>query len=467
MLGEPSSSGVVADADVEIVRWPGARMLAVPTSVGGLDGEVVERDGAPVRLVPLSSAAAARVRELVPWTRPTPFGSTGSSFGFGDRLGRATPGHIEALRRSPSSLRPVLAQQSARELERTGRTFADVLDATTWAVLDVSWRDGFGADADHLKTAADIAAALAAGFTMLTLDPSDHVDASAARSSGSELERRVRDLPWAGLDDDWAAMRRRHAGRLREDGALARAAATYGAALAQVAALLRGIPDETARTLDIEISFDETDLPTSSFDHAFLATELRRLRVPFTSLALRFEGRWEKAVDLGGDLAGVRRSIAAHAAVVDRLGPYRLGVHSGSDKPTLYPLLAEVGRDWHVKTSGTSYLEALRVVARHDPEVMRDVLAVSAANLERDRATYAIAGAAVLPDPHDLDESELATLLDRPATRQGLHVTYGAVLGDADLRPRLHSALDDLADEYTGTLAAHFALHLDPLAALA
>jgi hypothetical protein len=39
------------------------------------------------------------------------------SFGFGDRLGLATPGHIAACRRG--CLMPIFAQQSIREMTRT------------------------------------------------------------------------------------------------------------------------------------------------------------------------------------------------------------------------------------------------------------------------------------------------------------------------------------------------------------
>ena len=51
--------------------------------------------------------------------------------------------------------------------------------AALWAVLQEGWRSGFGADADHLKTPADVNRMAAAGFTMFTIDPSDHVDQHA------------------------------------------------------------------------------------------------------------------------------------------------------------------------------------------------------------------------------------------------------------------------------------------------
>jgi tagaturonate epimerase len=54
---------------------------------------------------------------MEPAARPRPLGTTGSSFGFGDRLGLATPGHVRALL-AAGAVAPALAQQSARELER-------------------------------------------------------------------------------------------------------------------------------------------------------------------------------------------------------------------------------------------------------------------------------------------------------------------------------------------------------------
>ena len=72
------------------------------------------------------------------------------TFGFGDRLGLANPAHIRSL--DKSQFKPILAQQSIRELSRTNRTPGEVMDAAVWAVFQEGYHDGFGADADHLKT---------------------------------------------------------------------------------------------------------------------------------------------------------------------------------------------------------------------------------------------------------------------------------------------------------------------------
>jgi len=69
------------------------------------------------------------------------------------------------------------------------------------------------------------------------------------------------------------------------------------------------------------------------------------------SLAPRFIGDFEKGVDYKGDVAQLERSLADHAALARQLGPYKLSLHSGSDKLTLYPILARVTNGcFHVKS---------------------------------------------------------------------------------------------------------------------
>jgi hypothetical protein len=458
----------LADGRAQLVCVAGRRMLSVPASVEGFEGPLVEADGATTRLVPATPAAAARLRNLVPALRPRPLGPDCSSFGFGDRLGLATAGHVRALREAGSTLEPVLAQQSVRELERTGRSFQEVLDAAMWGALEAGWASGFGADADHLRTVDQVESAVSAGYTMLTLDPSEHVNASAARAQGVELEHRVRELPWPALEDDWEAMKRRHAAHTPSTGGdveLARTAAVFGAALAHLATLSRAIENSTD-TLDVEISIDETDIPTSSFAHTFLAVELGRLAVRFTGLAPHFPGHWEKGVDLAGDLAEIERGIKTHVRVAAEHGSYKLSVHSGSDKFSVYPLLAESGT-WHVKTSGTSYLEALRVLAHIDPPLFRDVLTLARTHIARDRHGYAIATSAAVPDDSALADASLAALLDDADARQCLHVTFGTVLSDVRVGPGLLEVVQSASDQYADALEHHFERHLAPLKALA
>ena len=69
-------------------------------------------------------------------TSPTPLGLQ-KSFGFGDRLGLATPGHFAAARKFDFA--PIFAQQSIRELERTQRTAQEVVCAAQTALTRLGY----------------------------------------------------------------------------------------------------------------------------------------------------------------------------------------------------------------------------------------------------------------------------------------------------------------------------------------
>ncbi len=84
---------------------------------------------------------------------PAPLGLR-RSFGFGDRLGLATPGHLAALR--GSRFYGIFAQQSIREMARTERTPDEVMRAAVNALQAAGFNEEWGADADHLKTEQDV-----------------------------------------------------------------------------------------------------------------------------------------------------------------------------------------------------------------------------------------------------------------------------------------------------------------------
>src|SRR5262245_50684698 len=122
------------------------------------------------------------------------------SFGFGDRIGLATPGHIEAMKRAGAGFVPIYAQQSIREMTRTGRTPQQVVDAAIEGMQQSGWTGPSGADADHLKTPADVDVTAAVGFTFYTIDPSGDVDSKADDYDEPTLRAKfaeVRDsVPW-------------------------------------------------------------------------------------------------------------------------------------------------------------------------------------------------------------------------------------------------------------------------------
>lgn len=445
-----------------------------------LEGERSDHLGAVLVVGPTSAANASVLRERFPWLVAAPLGVS-TSVGLGDRLGLATPGHVRAMRLAGPGIRPVFAQQSMREMARTGRTPRQVMDDAMWGVFAEGWREGFGADADHLKEPADIDQALAAGFTLFTIDPGAHVDTSAETAGAPELGQALDSLPWAGLEDSASALRSRFLGRtfdcdgmpvVFDESTLARAAVKYARAVVQVTTMYRRLRHVATRPFEMEVSVDETDQPTSHAEHVYLACELARLGVRWVGLAPRFVGRFEKGVDYLGDLCAFEQHFAGHAAVARAFGPYKISLHSGSDKFSVYPIAARHANGLvHLKTAGTSYLEAVRTVAQLDAPLFRRMYAVARERYEVDRASYHVSARLdQAPEPDAVADADLVALVDDFHAREILHVTFGSVLAARDgagttrLGARLIALLSRHAEAYAANLERHFAKHLRPFA---
>jgi len=442
--------------------------------LGTFRGTPSTHDKQILLVCPPTHANAAVLRSALPWLNPAPLGLR-TSAGCGDRLGLATPGHIRAARAVGGTIGMIFAQQSIREMTRTGRSPDDVMDDATWGIFQEGWREGVGADADHLKTTADIDLCTAAGFTSFTFDPGAHVDATADTDDEAAVRAKYVALPWPDLATTAHDLQVAYVGKrievedrdlVLDEETLLRAAAKYGRAMAHVATLYRHLTSiRSADAVELEVSVDETDTPTSHAEHLFIARELHRLGVCWVSLAPRYVGRFEKGVDYIGDLAAFRADLAGHAAIARALGPYKLSVHSGSDKFSIYGIAADLTRGLvHLKTSGTSYIEALRAAASFDPALFREILAFAIDRYETDKASYLVsAQLANVPRPEDLPDQDLPGLLEQSDARQALHVTFGSVLKTPALRQRLMAGLVQHEETYYDVLERHFVRHLKPL----
>lgn len=374
----------------------------------------------------------------LPGMKPVPLGLK-KSFGFGDRLGLATPGHYAAFKKYKFA--PIFAQQSIREMERTQRTPQDVVGAATDALKQLGHTGAWGADADHLKLPEHVDRTAAAGFCFFTIDPSEYVGKGTLTPELKSLYPKLAGLPAA--------------------------AVKYGAALEHCGRMGQHIAKVMGnRPFEIEISVDETDDPTTPDEHRFIAMELKRHRVPnVVSVAPRFVGHFEKGIDFKGDLKQFEASLKEHVAIARDLGPYKISVHSGSDKFSVYPIVGRVcGELLHVKTAGTSYLEAMRVVARTNPGLFTEIAEFCRGRFATDRKSYHIsatdAQVAALPK---FTGKEEAVYLDEVAGRQLLHVTFGSVLTNPNYKPRILEVLHKQTALHAELLDKHFTKHLSLL----
>lgn len=409
------------------------------------------------------------------------------SFGFGDRIGLATPGHVAAMQEAGAGILPIFPQQSIREMTRTARTPAQVMSDALLAAEKSGWREAIGADADHLKTPADVDATAAVGFTFFTIDPSGHVDQRADDYSNQLLQEKFDalkgEVPWIdGYRNRRVTLSTGTTLDLNEE-ACVRAAVKYGRAINAAVSLadhICSVQTAANREYEIELSVDETDQPTTLAEHYIIAEQTLSRGMKLVSLAPRFIGDFEKGVDFKGSLAALDHSLADHAAIAKLLGPYKLSLHSGSDKLSMYASLARATNGcFHVKTAGTSYLEALRVVARHDASLFRRLIDFARDHYERDKATYHVSATLDsapttkdCPDVLELEQHYLEQWCDVPQGRgftkpgrQILHCTFGSTLTDPELGPAVKELLAANVATYSEILREHFVRHLEALKA--
>ena len=439
-------------------------------------GDFTEISSYPVLKCELNAVNAQVLRSRFHFTNPVLIGKT-NSYGFGDRLGNAGPAHLRAVRNT--GFKPVLAQQSIRELDRTNRTAQEVMDAACWAVFQEGYTAGFGADADHLKTTDHIDRMVKAGFTMFTIDPSNFVVNEAQTMNSEELEEAFYSLPWKRLMDQPEALLDRYWTKKFELGNdlvinpnkqnLLIGMVKYGKVITHTKEMADYIknsyPDHPC---ELELSVDETELPTTPFEHFLIASELNRLGIHLVSLAPRFCGSFEKGIDFKGDLQQFRKEYEKHLAIASHFGGYKLSIHSGSDKFLVYKTIGSIDSgSVHVKTAGTSYLEALRTIAEVNPELFREILIYSMNRFNEDKKTYHISAKIKNITPYiSLEDNQLPTLLNDNDTRQVLHVAYGSILSgnseDKSFKKQLMRSLEENEHLHEKNLVYHFNKHLNP-----
>jgi hypothetical protein len=412
---------------------------------------------------PLIHENAVILRKLFPHAAPSRVLRKARTFGVGDRLGIAIFGHIKLFEEYDAY--PVFAQQSIRELTLTNRTYEDVLDAVTFAVFREGFSKDWGADGDHLKTARDVEYALSLGYSMITLDCSEHIKPAPSAKA-------------AALPSSYAG---KYLGKKFDIGEgitlsfteaeLGDCIAIYGEAIDFAADMYKRFLGNGKYYADFEISIDETDAPTTPLQHYFVARELIDAGVSFATLAPRFCGEFQKGIDYMGDLSQFEKEIRIHA-VIARHFKYKLSIHSGSDKFSTFPSIGrETGGVFHVKTAGTNWLEAMRTVAVVDPALYREVheYALSFAFEEARKYYHVTTDLNKIPDIKTLKDSDLPDLFNNNDSRQLIHITYGLILskknpdGSFTFKDRLYKLWNTHRDLYTQALVKHIGKHLDLL----
>ncbi|OQB15020.1 MAG: hypothetical protein BWY15_00835 [Firmicutes bacterium ADurb.Bin193] len=443
----------------------GDETVIISTGDVGFTGESLTAEGVSYIKAPLSHDNACVLRKLFPFTAPVRVLGRERSFGVGDRLGIATPGHIRVF--EDFDAYPVLAQQSMRELTLTNRTYEDVVDSASFAVYRDGFKKGFGADGDHLKTAKDVEYALSLGFTMITLDCSDHIKNGVTDEMCADFE-----IP--------SEFSQRYLGKSFDIGEgvtltfdeaeLKKILIIYGGAIDFAHEIYNTFFASGKYDADFEISIDETATPTTPLQHFFVASELALRGVKCATVAPRFCGEFQKGVDYIGDLAQFEDEMTVHSTIARHFG-YKLSIHSGSDKFSTFPIIGEKTRGvFHVKTAGTNWLEAMRVVAIADPSLYRQIHKYAlVAFAEASTYYHVTTDLNKIPDIDKMADSELPELFTQNDPRQLIHITYGLILskktpeGEFEFRDKLYKLWRENEGLYSDSLYNHIGRHMTEL----
>ncbi|NLW55525.1 MAG: hypothetical protein GX050_02695 [Firmicutes bacterium] len=439
-----------------------------------LSGEESTEQGLKVKTCDLTVENSLVIRKYFAFTNPRSLANEPTSFGVGDRLGLASPGHLRLFKEHPN-VRPVLAQQSVRELNLTGRDFRGVLADAVWAVFQEDYRLGYGADGDHLKELADIKTALDEGYTMITLDCSEHIN-NLHPDQQAEIDR----LYDALAPEERAKLEEHFSGKTFNlktglsltftPEALKLNAAIYQKAVNFALRVFNEFIKPVQDRVDFEVSIDETATPTDPLSHFFVAEQLINAGVKVNSMAPRFCGEFQKGIDYIGDVKQFEAEYIEHTKIAEHFG-YKVSIHSGSDKFAVFPIIGRISKGHvHVKTAGTNWLEAVKVIIAADPGLYREMHEYALKHLEEAKKYYVISGDPErIPALSSLSDAELPELMEKDDSRQLIHITYGLLLqakdenGQSLFRDRIYQCLHQNEDLYAEFLKKHIGKHLELL----
>lgn len=418
-----------------------------------------------IRLYHKSGENLKKLISIFPSLKPSLLGQK-ASFGFGDRLGMATPAHTRVINKNKCIL-PVFAQQSVRELAKTNRTFQDVVDSAMWGIFQEGYEGKWGADADHIKSKEYFVKAVEQGMTMFTLDSSDVLEEQILNMDANQIKDKF-DLNSKYL----VRVRDRYIGKIHKIGdytlrfdenATIRIALTYKKVLDFIEEIFKFLKEKISY-FDYEVSLDETNAITSPEAHYFIVNEMQHRGVIFSGLALKFPGTFEKGIDYNGDVFEFEKNIKVHSEISRSIGGYKLSLHSGSDKFTIYPAFNKYTEGvFHIKTSGTSWLEALGVIAIYDPDLFRELYNIAVDTFKKNKKDYNIS--IIHSDfPNNIDnirDEELGDLLYDKNIRRVFHISYGPILEKK--KREFFKVIFSNEEKYYKFLTNHLEKHFDAL----
>jgi len=333
------------------------------------------------------------------------------SFGVGDRFNQEGEAQLKALMKANAQgveITPVW-NKSNREHNIVHSEPEGTRQEANAAVKNLGWTGEYRVDADHINlTTVDRFIAHSDFFTLDVAayigNSSGYEDVAAFISSCRTLGQQV------------------HIQGIKEpvvitDELLDREAGKFLAAIKEAGKIYRRIEAaKGAGNFITEISMDEVETPQTPVDMLFILKMISNERIPVQTIAPKFTGRFNKGVDYVGRVEQFAKEFEEDVLVIDyavrEFGlpeNLKLSVHSGSDKFTIYPVMAGIIKKYdkgiHVKTAGTTWLEEVIGLALAGGEGLKAAKHIYAQALSRKEelcGPYA--------DVIDIDDSKLPSV---------------------------------------------------------
>ncbi len=439
----------------------------------GFEGQWFKKGSTCIQACRPSKHNAEYLRIQFPHTAPSVgLSETPLSIGLGDRLSLASYGQLTLLseyHKKGHTIYPVLVQQSRYELASTERSYNDIIDEASWDVFASDFRYPWGADGHNLKTSAEVYKALTQGCTLITADISAKIqneyvhwsDATLARAYNNLNSGYVRYLERTylgtthrivlnpkdgeqGIDFEQTSDLEQRTESNANDATqntivelsytkrnLLHFALVFDKAL-KCAYEMHETVREYEQLHDTEIDFEITahgsTRPLTPATHYLIAKELQKMKIRHNAFAPCFCGEFQKGIDYIGDVEQFERELVEHHAIAVHFG-YKLAIHTGSDKFSLLSILTRVLEgSMHIKTSGTHWLVALKVIAHVNPSLFRSLheLSYQAYNdvKEHERVNPDISKKT---DLTKIDDEHLGSVLEQACDRQVMHIAFSEI----------------------------------------
>lgn len=285
------------------------------------------------------------------------------SFGIGDRFEHQGEAQLRAIKKATEKgviVTPVW-NKSNREHNIVHSEPSGTRKEANAAVAALNWKGQYLVDADHINLSnverfIDTSDFFTLDVASCINKPATPESVVAFKQSCSGLGAQVL-IP--GIDE----------AILITDELLSEVAAKFLAAVQEAGKIYRKIESTKGiGSFITEVSMDEVDIPQTPVDMFFILKMIADLGIPAQTIAPKFTGRFNKGVDYVGDVQQFAREFEQDIMVIEYAVQHfglpenlKLSVHSGSDKFTIYPIMAEIikrhDKGLHVKTAGTTWLE--------------------------------------------------------------------------------------------------------------